>query len=216
METIKNKEPRRLFIEQDNICERIISDKTRLEYIYKYTDESSRSKFIRYALKHNRSREDAEDIFEDSVIIIHIRIEEGKVILRCGLLSGWTPFLAYFWNIMRNLLMNRTEEPEVPENEINRINDRLSSLIDQDDAFDEMIKIIKFIYYEKLTDHDKKFFGIYFIEEYTHDKVVELNIGINNYDSSKSTKERLLVKLSTLLKQILKDDNLLDYIRWKY
>ena len=107
MKKKKNRQPRCLFINHQELCQRILDENTRLEYIYRYTEETSRRRFINYAVRHNRPREDAEDIFMESVIIIYNKIGKGEVILKCGAFkSDCTEFIKYFWMIMHNLLMD--------------------------------------------------------------------------------------------------------------
>jgi DNA-directed RNA polymerase specialized sigma24 family protein len=204
--------PRALCINQTSICERIVNSSTRLEYIYRYTEETTLNKFITYTLRFGRSKEDAEDIFEDSVIAIYIRIEDRKIIIYCGYLKKCTAFLAYFWEIMHYKLIDLAGIPvraagiRFPENE-NR---------DEETGMEDMIKIIQYIYHDIMNENERLHFKLYFIEGLSHQEVVDRDIGICTIKSSKETKSRLKKKIERVVNYILVDEILLDEIRWKY
>lgn len=197
-----------LYIKQQDICEHIKNgdSKTRLEYIYKYTTENSWDNFLIYATRRKAQKEDIEDIFQESVIDIYIRIEAKHDFLKCKFISKkCSKFLGYFWRILYYKLMDLFKESKTSENGANPQNDNY-----------DLCKIIKYVYYEILSENDKRHFKMYFEDELTHDEVVALNVGITTNLSSRNSKNHLRNKLKLEGLKALNNEKLLDYIRDKY
>ena len=210
-----------MFISQKNICEKIKNGdfKTQLEYIYKYTEENHKEKFIIWTIRRNGTKEDAEDIFQDSVIDIYIAVKEGKIVISCnGISFDCDNFLAYFNKILQNKLFTQIKKTDrLTSFEFSNTNafvknDNVEIEINSDDR----ICFVKYLYYEELSSNDKKHYEWFFIKELRHEQVVELDDGIDSITSSKSTKHRLVRKLYQRWKSLKNNIQLLEYIRYNY
>jgi DNA-directed RNA polymerase specialized sigma24 family protein len=218
MEVHNNKKTVKLYIDQTDICEKIRNKDTRLEYIYRYTTENQRDKFIRWTISRNGTKEVAEDIFQDAVIDIYYSIEEGKIVIICEfILSNSIKFQAYFYGILKNKLFTFFRKPgrivRVEDKHRNNPGLKMNDDIFLEDDSDDQIIIIRYIQ-ENFGETDKKHFQLYFIEELTHSQVVEREdneIGTNA--SSRNTKIRLRNKIKEMVQIIWNDDKLLDAIK---
>jgi hypothetical protein len=221
MQSTENNKIAELNIDLEDICKKIIFDK-RYRYIYQYTLETCRSRFIKNAAwKQKMSEPDAEEIFADSLTDIIISIEKGRIIIRC-LEGSKNTYLSYFWKVLNNKTIDfkkrqkrdkeRNDELIITQSE--RIKYDPVSILKSDDI--DEVKTIKYIYDNMLSDKESKYFDLYFIEEYDHDDIVKLNIGINNNDASKSTKSRLRSCILTMMNDCLEKPELMKYIRWRY
>ncbi|MCD4681018.1 MAG: hypothetical protein K8S00_11590 [Bacteroidales bacterium] len=207
-----------LYITQKSIYEKIRNSDTRLEYIYRYTTENHWDKFISYAIDHNGRREEAEDIFQDSVIVINMNIEEGKIIIRCKVIPlKCTKFLAYFWIILRNKLYSLFRQSgritNLTDNEtIHSIDDGYNSKNSSEDR----VSFISYLY-KNLDRNDKKRFEIFFIEKLSHEQIViREDNDITTIDSSKATKYRLRKMFMEEWEKIKNNDQFLDNLRVMY
>ena len=219
MDSKANKESRCLFVAQYGICVKIIDIDTRLEYIYRYTRDNHWIKFVSYSIKSKVNREGAEDIFKDSVIAIYLKIEDNQVVIKCkNIPKQCTNFLAYFWRILHNKLMDylKNQRQTIPmDNERGRnANNTISKNSNPDIDTGDIVKIFKYIL-EHLDDNDRKRYQIYFKDDLSHEQVVAKGI-LKSEGSSRTTKSRLILKLRSEWERIINNDPLLDSIRWKY
>ena len=219
MHSQENKGSRCLFVAQYGICKKLIDDDTRLEYIYRYTKDNHWIKFVNYSIRSKVEKEDAEDIFEDSVIAIYLKIEDNQVVIKCeNIPKQWTNFLAYFWRILRNKLMDqlRSQGETIPiENEHGRnVNNVIPKKSNPDIDSGDLVKIFKYIL-ENLDENDRKRYQIYIEDNLSHEQVSESGF-LKSEGSSRTTKSRLILRLRNEWERIVNNDQLLDNIRWKY
>lgn len=221
MASPEKKKPTCLYISQKSICEKILDETTRLEYIYRFLEESHKSKFIKYAIRKGGSREDAEDAFQESVKIIYSYVAEKRILFKCSDDSpNCKDFLGYVWKIMRNKFFDLRKLAAIMKKLANEDPDKIhpgsGNAVEPGINLEDQIKIHNYIY-DGLDENDKIRYKTYFIDKLTHDEVVKReNIDIWTNASSRNTLLRLRNKMQQSWRLVINNEMLLDYVRYNY
>jgi len=152
-----------------------------------------------YVLKNNGSTSDAEDIFQDAMIVTYAKVRNRDFELTCALQT-------YIYSVCRNLWLNRLKEK-------NRFSDFMnegSYVSVAEENFDPLIVEEKHERIKKLfaqiDEKCQKVLHLYYFHRLSM-KSIAKEMGFANEQVSKNKKSRCLKKLKALVLNTSKDNS---------
>lgn len=149
---------------------------------------------VNYVCRNNGSREDAEDIFQDAVIIYLRKVERGNTELRCQPAT-------YLFSIARNLWKKKLRRKSIHSSAIENIN----IPVIEEPAYE-------YIGHAPLTQRLKKAFArlpcpcrrllnYFYFHKKRYNEIIEI-LGISSVQVAKNQKLRCMKKLKSLITEL--------------
>jgi len=170
----------------------------RLVYIYRMYFPM----ICNHILKNNGKQEDAEDIFQDAMIIIYKKIIINKLTLTCALKT-------YIFGVCRNLwLQQLTKKKKIQIDDSINMEDDFEIVIDNLPDFEKEKLFYK--HYNKLNIKCRKLLDLFFRKTPVAEIAKQLNLSVSNVKTSKfRCKEELFksIKNDPMYKSLHKNNS---------
>jgi RNA polymerase sigma factor (sigma-70 family) len=180
---------------------KLYSDEVIVEGIGRKSPEQIRFVYLNYfdsiqrlILKNSGSVEDAEDIFQDALVIIYKKIKNDKLTLNCSLKT-------FIYAISRNLWLQKLQRKDSKMSELIEIADESIEPFESDDSFVEHQKFNLYQkYFIKLSKDCQKVLQL-FLNKISLKEITR----IMNFNSVEYTKTRKYLCKKTLKDNIMND-----------
>jgi RNA polymerase sigma factor (sigma-70 family) len=179
-----------LYSDQEIIAALKMKENESIRYLYRSCFESVH----RLILSNSGKSEDAEDIFQDALVILYRKIKADELKLTCSLKT-------YLYAVSRNLWKQRLQKADFKIEKINEnIEDDCSSLDFGNDLYEEIKYNLYQKHFMKLSEECKKVLKL-FLDKIRMEEITKI-MGFSSVDYAKTRKY--------LCKQSLKEKILND------
>ncbi len=175
----------------------LLGDKKILKYIYDAYFRMIKS----LILKNNGRGEDAEDIFQDALVIIYQKVTDHELTLDCS-------FKTFFYSVCRHLWLQHLEKERIPvtikdmENHIELSGEMMFDIYDEES---EKLRLYQH-HFLKLSKDCQKVLKLF----YSHTSLKDI-AEIMGYKTEKYAKTRKFLCKENLRQRILKDPKCKKY-----
>lgn len=140
-------------------------------------------------LKNSGSAEEAKDIYQETMIVIHRRFRDPGFQLKSRIST-------FLYAVARNLWMKQLRSP-VKETELNESIPDIADDMDQNDVFDERLLMIRKAL-NSLGEKCQKIIRMFYLEGATMDDIAD-KLGYTNSDNAKNQKYKCFKQLRSKL-----------------